>query len=51
VQKNYRETTKPDAPVAQGDVISARGVGKFELSEVGGLSRKGRTAILLRRYL
>lgn len=51
VQLNYREVTKPDAPVAQGDVISARGLGKFELAEVGGLSKKGRTAILVRRYL
>jgi len=51
VQKNYRETTKGDAPVAEGDVISARGLGKFEVAEVGGKSRKGRTAILLRRYL
>ena len=51
VQRNYRETTKPDAAVAEGDVISARGLGKFELSEVGGLSKKGRTAICVRRYL
>ena len=51
VQKNYRETTKGDAPVAQGDVISARGLGKFEVAEVGGLSKKGRTGIRLRRYL
>ena len=51
VQLNYREVTKPDAPVAQGDVVSARGLGKFELAEVGGLSKKGRTAILVRRYL
>ena len=51
VQKNYREVTKGDASVAQGDVISARGLGKFEVAEVGGLSKKGRTAILLRRYL
>lgn len=51
VQKNYRETTKGDAPVVQGDVISARGLGKFEVAEVGGLSKKGRTGILLRRYL
>ena len=48
---NYRETLKSDAPVAQGDVISARGLGKFEVAEVGGLSKKGRTALLLRRYL
>ena len=51
VQKNYREAVKGDAPVAQGDVISARGLGKFEVAEVGGLSKKGRTGILLRRYL
>ena len=51
VQLNYRETLKSDAPVAQGDVISARGLGKFEVAGVGGLSKKGRTALLLRRYL
>ena len=51
VQINYRETLKSDAPVAQGDVISARGLGKFEVAEVGGLSKKGRTALLLHRYL
>ena len=51
VQLNYREVTKPDAQVAQGDVVSARGLGKFELAEVGGLSKKGRTAILVSRYL
>jgi hypothetical protein len=32
-------------------VISARGLGKFEVAEVGGLSKKGRTALLLHRYL
>lgn len=51
VQLNHRETLKADAPVAQGDVVSARGLGKFEVAEVGGLSKKGRTALLLRRYL
>ena len=51
VQLNHRETLKADAPVVQGDVISARGLGKFEVAEVGGLSKKGRTALLLRRYL
>lgn len=51
VQLNHRETVKPDALVREGDVVSARGLGKFELSEVGGLSKKGRTSILVRRYL
>lgn len=51
VQKNYRDALKGDASVSQGDVISARGLGKFELSEVGGLSKKGRTGIVIRRCL
>ena len=51
VQLNYRETTRCDAAVAEGDVISARGLGKFTLASVGGKSKKGRTAIVLRRYL
>ena len=51
VQLNHRETLKPDAPVREGDVVSARGLGKFELASVGALSKKGRTAILIRRYL
>ena len=51
VQLNHRETLKLDTPVAQGDVVSARGLGKFEVAEVGGLSKKGRTGITLHRYL
>lgn len=51
VQLNHRETVKPDALMREGDVVSARGLGKFELAGVGGLSKKGRTAILVRRYL
>ena len=51
VQLNHRETLKSDAPVAEGDVVSARGLGKFEIAEVGGQSRKGRTGVTLRRYL
>jgi RNA-binding protein YlmH len=51
VQLNHRETAKPDAPVRAGDVVSARGVGKFTLAEVGGQSKKGRTAILIERFV
>ncbi len=51
VQKNYREAAKGDALVAQGDIISARGYGKFELAEIGKLTKKGRTAITIRRYI
>lgn len=51
VQLNHRDTAKCDAAVAEGDVVSARGLGKFELAQVGPLSKKGRTGIVIRRYL
>lgn len=51
VQVNWRECTKPDKLLSAGDTISARGFGKVELTEVGGITRKGRTSIVLKRYL
>ena len=51
VQLNHTDCCKPDRPVAQGNVITARGFGKCLLAEVGGLSKKGRVAITVHRYL
>lgn len=51
VQVNWRECTKPDKLLARGDTVSARGFGKFVLSEVGGITKKGRTSIVLKRYV
>lgn len=51
VQVNWRECTKPDKLLTAGDTVSARGFGKFELTEVGGTTRKGRTSIVLKRYV
>ena len=51
VQVNWRECTKPDKLLAAGDIVSARGFGKFELTEVGGVTKKGRTSISVKRYL
>lgn len=51
VELNWRPCQKADKPVSEGDVISCRGLGKFEVAQVGGLSKKGRTALLLKRYL
>ena len=42
---------KPDAPVQQGDVLTARGLGKCLVESVGGQSRKGRTGITMKRFL
>ena len=51
VQVNWRECAKPDKLLTAGDTVSARGFGKFELTEVGGVTKKGRTSILLKRYV
>ncbi len=51
VQLNHVECTKSDRSLHEGDVITARGYGKCIVAEVGGLSKKGRTAIVVKRYL
>lgn len=48
---NALPCTKPDRTVAEGDVISVRGLGKLELAQVLGTTKKGRTGILIRRYV
>ena len=37
--------------VKEGDIISMRGRGRIEVAEVRGQTKKGRTGILLRRYI
>ncbi len=51
VMVNWEEWTSPSAELHTGDVISLRGMGRSELSEIGGLSRKGRTYIKAKRLL
>ena len=48
---NGMECLKPDKPVEAGTRITLRGLGKMELSELGGLSRKGRTQIVVKRFI
>ena len=45
------ECTKPDHLLAEGDTVSARGFGKFELTEVGGTTKKGRISIVVKRFI
>ena len=42
---------KGDKLVEEGAVITARGLGKAKLTQVGGLSKKGRIGITVERYL
>ncbi len=51
VSLNHRECLKPDRAVAEGDVLTCRGLGKCVLKSVGGQSRKGRVIIEIERYL
>lgn len=48
---NYAECTKPDKPIEEGDAISARGMGKFELNKVGHMTKKGRVAVVLKKLI
>lgn len=50
IQVNWRDCVKPDHLLAEGDSVTARGFGKFEVAAVGGVTRKGRTSVVLRRY-
>lgn len=51
VQVNWQSTKSPSQEVKAGDVISLRGKGRMELSEITGTSRKGRIGVLLKRYM
>jgi RNA-binding protein YlmH len=42
---------KPDKLLAEGTVLTARGLGKARLTQVGGLSKKGRIGITVERYI
>ena len=51
VSLNHRECLKPDKPVGEGDVLTCRGLGKCVVKEVPGQSKKGRTMLVLERYV
>ena len=51
VSLDHMPCEKCDKAVSEGAVLSVRGLGKAKLTEVGGLSKKGRTGITIQRYL
>jgi RNA-binding protein YlmH len=51
VSVNHRECIKSDKAMAEGDVITCRGLGKCVLTSVGGQSKKGRIIIEIERYI
>jgi len=51
VQVDHTDCLKPDRSLQEGAVITARGFGKAVLAEVGGLSKKGRTGVVITKYI
>ena len=42
---------KPDKPVPEGAKVSVRGLGKMQLKNVNGLTKKGRISVVIHRYV
>lgn len=51
VNVNWETVQSPSYHVKEGDVISVRGHGRMELDLVGGMTRKGRVSITIKRYI
>jgi len=51
VKVNWKDVKSPAQIVKAGDVISFRGRGRVEVLEITGLTKKGRTGVLLKRYI
>ena len=47
---NWQMAKSASQTVKVGDVISIRGRGRMEIKEMTGISRKGRTGLLIHRY-
>lgn len=50
VTVNYLPCMKTDMPMAEGDIVSVRGVGKGKITGTGGTSRKGRLFVYAEIY-
>lgn len=48
---NWQPVKNPSQTVKEGDVISMRGRGRIEVFQIRGKTKKGRTGILLKRYI
>jgi len=50
VKLRHVQTLRPDARVEEGDIISVRGMGRLQLSQVGKPTRKDRLPVILTRF-
>lgn len=50
VYLNWEVSESVSLQINEGDLISARGFGRMRLMEIGGLTRKGRTGIVIEKF-
>lgn len=51
VSVNWEETENVSKALSEGDIISVKGYGRFKLSRIGNLTRKGRYGIVVEKYI
>ncbi len=51
VTLNWEVQESPAKPVREGDILSIRGKGRALLESLGGVSRKGRTGVVIKRLI
>ena len=51
VEFNYETASKPDSRVDKGDIISARGYGKFIVRDISQATKKGRLRLFADKYI
>jgi RNA-binding protein YlmH len=50
VRVNHIEEIRTDVQLTEGAMLSLRGEGRAKLTQIGSLTRKGRTGIVIFRY-
>lgn len=51
IKLNWQSVKNASVAVKEGDVISIRGRGRVEVAEICGTTKKGRTGLMLKRYI
>ncbi len=51
VSLNWEETDDASKSLSEGDIISVKKKGRFKLSRIGGLTKKGRYSVVIEKYI
>jgi RNA-binding protein YlmH len=50
VKVNWKPVTDPSTPLSKGDIVSIKGLGRFEITEVEGPTKKGRIRVKIGKF-